>query len=174
MQAGMLWHCYFLPGCIAADLPLIGLDYAQAGVPERLWKCYLALVVVPPSTPLPATMLALLWSLEGPAEAEATANDLAQHGVLRVAHLEDGSTWTLPQPEHMTMLQVQPLLAPQTCQAHMQSPSHEHTLPCSLYSNCPKLSVCRVLKAASADLTRGQRPSTNAPGSAGARCRRHA
>ena len=78
----------------------------QAGVPRELWSCYLALVVVPPSTPLPATMLSLLWGVRTPAEAEGIANDMAQHGVLRVAHLEDGSTWTLPMPEHITMLQV--------------------------------------------------------------------
>ena len=75
-------------------------------MPERLWNCYLALVVVPPSTPLPATMLSLLWGTRSPADAESIANDLAQVGVLRVAHLEDGSTWTLPQPDHMSVLQV--------------------------------------------------------------------
>ena len=75
-------------------------------MPETLWNRYLALVVAPPSTPLPATMLALLWGDAGPAEAEATASALAQYGVLRVAHLEDGSTWTLLQPEHVAKLQV--------------------------------------------------------------------
>ncbi|KAK9809322.1 hypothetical protein WJX73_004674 [Symbiochloris irregularis] len=89
-------------------LPQLQAAAAKAGVPERLWNCYLALVVVPPSTPLPATMLQLLWDTQDPTEAEGIANDLAQVGVLRVAHLEDGSTWTLPQPDHMAMLQAHP------------------------------------------------------------------
>ena len=78
----------------------------QAGVPKHLWGCHLALVVAPPSTPLPTSMLALLWGTSGPAEAEATAAALAKHGVLRTARLEDGSAWSLPQPEFVGMLQV--------------------------------------------------------------------
>ena len=46
----------------------------QLGVPEALRARVLALAVVPPDTPLPMSMLAMLWRLGSLADAEATAN----------------------------------------------------------------------------------------------------
>lgn len=46
----------------------------QLGIPEALRARALALAVVPLDTPLPMSMLPMLWRLGSLADAEATAN----------------------------------------------------------------------------------------------------
>lgn len=45
----------------------------RAGIPEDLRSLYARLMVVPPDTPLPMTMLKRLWNLPAEDKAEATA-----------------------------------------------------------------------------------------------------
>lgn len=71
-----------------------------------MWQRFLALAVVPVDTPLPMSMLRRLWSLKSNADAEATANLLAQLGVMKVACLADSTAWALVQPSHLKALQV--------------------------------------------------------------------
>jgi hypothetical protein len=67
---------------------------------------YVRLVVIPKGTPVPMRMLAKLWDLLDEADAEATSNMLEERGVMRVAHLFDGSAWALVAPEHLEGLEV--------------------------------------------------------------------
>ena len=46
----------------------------RAGLSEELRSLYARLMVVPPDTPLPMTMLKRLWNLETEDKAEATAS----------------------------------------------------------------------------------------------------
>ena len=96
------------PGCLprAGSCRLSTLPGAQTGLPKTLWKQYLALAVVPPNTPLPLGMLRLLWASDTVEEVLATSSVLARAGVLRMASLQDQSTWALVQPEHVTALAV--------------------------------------------------------------------
>ena len=82
----------------------------QTGLPTELWPPYLALAVVPAATPLPMSMLQLLWELDSPEEAQTMASIFNQVQILRLACLDDGSVWSLVQPEHAQLLQVPSLL----------------------------------------------------------------
>ena len=82
----------------------------QTGLPKELWQVYLALAVVPSATPLPMSMLRLLWQQDDSADAQSTASILNQVQILRLACLDDGSVWALVQPEHAQLLAVSLLL----------------------------------------------------------------
>lgn len=73
---------------------------------QSMWQRVLALAVVPVDTPLPMSMLRRLWTLKTSADAEATANLLAQLGIMKVACLADNSAWALVQPTHLKALHV--------------------------------------------------------------------
>ncbi|KAK9868703.1 hypothetical protein WJX84_004909 [Apatococcus fuscideae] len=86
------------------DIQLARLCHSKR-VPKALRGCMASLAVLPPDVPLPISMLARLWGTEVPC-AEATARALEVLSCIRLASLQDGSTWAL-----LTASQSQELLA---------------------------------------------------------------
>lgn len=62
------------------------------------------LAVLPPQTPAPVSMLALLWR-KSPEDTEALLMQLASLGIVKVAHLPDGKVWGLPQQKPLHIFQ---------------------------------------------------------------------
>ena len=79
----------------------------RAGIPEDLRSLYARLMVVPPDTPLPMTMLKQLWNLPAEDKAEATAAIFESKVCalsMAAAHLLLEASQQCQKPLHVTAL----------------------------------------------------------------------
>jgi len=75
-----------------------------SSIPKQLLPMYQRLGVVPPEMPVPLSMLRNLWQLPSTADVHRHVVELRDLGVVRVAVLDDGSTWSLVAAEHLAAI----------------------------------------------------------------------
>lgn len=78
---------------------------AELGLPPALRDRMARLAVFAPQTPVPASLLCLLWGCSE-VEVASTLSVMAAKGLLNVAKLPDGRVWCLPHQEQLAVLQV--------------------------------------------------------------------
>jgi WD40 repeat protein len=90
----------------ADDHLTIDMLVALAGLPTELSEQYAALSVLPPRTPAPASVLALVWQINSPEQVMRTLEILAGHGIINIARLPTGHVWALPHDQQLHLLQM--------------------------------------------------------------------
>lgn len=78
---------------------------AMVGIPPAYKDRFAALSVIPLQTPVPCTMLALLWHTSVD-DALTTAGIFAGRGVMNMAQLPNGQIWGLPQAQQLQLVQA--------------------------------------------------------------------
>ena len=99
----------FQPALNAATMAVAELmATCRQGCPKRYGSSTWPWQWCRPTRRCPWVCCACLWGCDTVEEVLATCNVLAGAGVLRIATLQDGSAWTLVQPDHTTALAVHP------------------------------------------------------------------